>query len=50
MMQIALIDLVTELSEKSAVPVFQRMLENEDLDNIVRIKLESGLETLRSIT
>lgn len=50
MMQIALIDLVIELSEKSAVPVFQKMLENEYLNNIVRKKLESGLETLRSVT
>jgi len=48
--QIALIDLITTLEEKRAIDVFQRMLMKEDLDTMVRYKLETGIVFLQSIT
>ncbi|KPK95941.1 hypothetical protein AMJ80_02800 [bacterium SM23_31] len=47
--QIALIDLITKLDEKRAINVFKRMLDKENLDTMVRYKLESGITFLQSI-
>ena len=49
LMQVALADAMVLLQEKSAVDQFDKVLKSEDLNESIRPKIQSTIETLRSI-
>jgi len=49
LVQVALADAMIMLQEKAAVESFKDMLQSEDVDESIKPKLQSTIETLRSI-